>query len=42
MGFIFERQEALSLSGGLRSFFDLAQGYFARGIARRLKEIGLA
>ena len=24
-----------------RSSFDLAQGYFARGIARRLKQMGL-
>ena len=28
-------------SGRIQAFFDLAQGYFARGIARRLKEIGL-
>jgi AcrR family transcriptional regulator len=26
-------------SGRIQAFFDLAQGYFARGIARRLKEI---
>jgi AcrR family transcriptional regulator len=32
---------SLVASGRIQSFFDLAQGYFARGIARRLKEIGL-
>ncbi len=32
---------SLVASGGIQAFFDLAQGYFARGIARRLKEIGL-
>ncbi len=32
---------SLVLSGRIQTFFDLAQGYFARGIARRLKEIGL-
>lgn len=26
----------------IQAFFDLAQGYFARGIGRRLKEIGFA
>ena len=31
---------SLVLSGRIQAFFDLAQGYFARGIARRLKEIG--
>jgi len=30
----------LSDSGHLRDFFDLAEGYFARGIARRLAESG--
>ncbi len=30
-----------SPTGHIQSFFDLAQGYFARGIARQLKEIGL-
>jgi AcrR family transcriptional regulator len=28
-------------SGRIHAFFELAQGYFARGIARRLKDIGL-
>lgn len=28
-------------SGRIHAFFELAQGYFARGIARRLKEMGL-
>ena len=32
---------SLVASSRIQSFFDLAQGYFARGIARRLKEIGL-
>jgi AcrR family transcriptional regulator len=32
---------SLVASGRIQDFFDLAQGYFARGIARRLKEIGL-
>ena len=32
---------SLVVSGRIQSFFDLARGYFARGIARRLKEIGL-
>ena len=31
---------ALAESGRLNDFFDLAQGYFARGIARRLRESG--
>ncbi len=31
---------ALIDSGRIHSFFDLAQGCFARGIARRLREIG--
>ncbi len=31
---------ALVDSGRIHSFFDLAEGYFARGIARRLKETG--
>lgn len=31
---------ALVASGRIQAFFDLAQGYFARGISRRLKEIG--
>jgi AcrR family transcriptional regulator len=31
---------ALADSGRLNDFFDLAQGYFARGIARRLMESG--
>jgi AcrR family transcriptional regulator len=31
---------ALADSGRLQDFFDLAQGYFARGIERRLKESG--
>ncbi|MGC1424286.1 MAG: TetR/AcrR family transcriptional regulator [Terracidiphilus sp.] len=30
----------LSDSGHLKDFFDLAEGYFARGIERRLKESG--
>jgi AcrR family transcriptional regulator len=29
---------ALAISGRLNDFFDLAQGYFSRGIERRLKE----
>jgi AcrR family transcriptional regulator len=33
---------ALSDSGRLHEFFELAQGYFARGIARRLQETGAA
>jgi AcrR family transcriptional regulator len=33
---------ALVDSGRIHAFFDLAQGYFARGIARRLKEMGPA
>jgi AcrR family transcriptional regulator len=33
---------ALVDAGRIQAFFDLAQGYFARGIARRLKEIGPA
>jgi AcrR family transcriptional regulator len=32
---------ALVDSGRIHAFFELAQGYFARGIARRLKEMGL-
>jgi AcrR family transcriptional regulator len=32
---------SLVASGRIQSFFDLARGYFAHGIARRLKEIGL-
>ncbi|PYU43981.1 MAG: hypothetical protein DMG54_10695, partial [Acidobacteria bacterium] len=28
-------------SGRIHAFFELAQGYFARGIARRLKDMGL-
>jgi AcrR family transcriptional regulator len=32
---------ALVDSGRIHAFFELAQGYFARGIARRLKDIGL-
>ncbi len=32
---------SLVAAGRIQAFFDLAQGYFARGIARRLKEIGL-
>lgn len=32
---------ALVDSGRIHAFFELAQGYFARGIARRLKENGL-
>ena len=31
---------ALSDSGHLKEFFDLAEGYFARGIERRLRESG--
>lgn len=31
---------ALVDSGRIHAFFELAQGYFARGIARRLKEMG--
>jgi len=33
---------ALVDSGRIHAFFELAQGYFARGIARRLKEISPA
>ena len=33
---------ALVNSGRIDAFFELAQGYFARGIARRLKEMGPA
>ena len=33
---------ALVDAGRIHAFFDLAQGYFARGIARRLKEMGPA
>src|SRR5258708_28574051 len=33
---------ALVDCGRIQAFFDLAQGYFARGIARRLQEIGPA
>jgi hypothetical protein len=33
---------SLVAAGRIQSFFDLAHGYFARGIARRLKEIGVA
>ena len=32
---------ALVDSGRIHAFFELARGYFARGIARRLKDIGL-
>lgn len=32
---------ALVESGRIQSFFDLAQGYFARGIARRINELEL-
>jgi AcrR family transcriptional regulator len=32
---------SLVASGRLQTFFDLAQGYFARGIARRLKDNGI-
>ena len=32
---------SLLASGRIQTFFDLAQGYFARGMARRIKEIGL-
>ena len=32
---------SLVASGRIQTYFDLAQGYFARGMARRLKEIGL-
>ena len=34
--------DSLVESGRIQAFFDLAQGYFARGIARRLKEISPA
>ncbi|HEY2546307.1 MAG TPA: TetR/AcrR family transcriptional regulator [Candidatus Acidoferrum sp.] len=34
--------DSLVDSGRIQAFFDLAQGYFARGIARRLKEISSA
>lgn len=33
---------ALVDAGRIHAFFDLAQGYFARGIARRLKEMNAA
>jgi AcrR family transcriptional regulator len=32
---------SLVASGRIRVFFDLAEGYFARGIAHRLKQMGL-
>lgn len=32
---------SLVASGRIQVFFDLVRGYFARGIARRLREIGL-
>ena len=32
---------SLVASGRIQVLFDLAQGYFARGIARRLKQMGL-
>jgi AcrR family transcriptional regulator len=32
---------ALIDSGRIHTFFELAQGYFARGIARRLKDMGI-
>jgi len=32
---------SLVASGGIQVYFDLAQGYFAQGIARRLRQIGL-
>lgn len=32
---------ALVDSGRIHAFFELAQGYFARGIARRMKDMGL-
>ena len=32
---------ALVDSGRIHAFFELAQGYFARGIARHLKDMGL-
>jgi AcrR family transcriptional regulator len=32
---------ALVDSGRIHAFFELAQGYFARGIARRLRDMGL-
>ena len=32
---------ALIDSGRIHTFFELAQGYFARGIARRMKDMGL-
>lgn len=32
---------ALADSGRIHTFFELAQGYFARGIARRMKDMGL-
>jgi AcrR family transcriptional regulator len=34
----WEPEEALSRAGRLNDFFDLAQGYFARGIEQRLTE----
>lgn len=33
---------SLVAAGRIQSFFDMAHGYFARGIARRLKDIGVA
>jgi AcrR family transcriptional regulator len=33
---------SLVAAGRIQSFFDLAQGYFARGIARRLNDIGVS
>lgn len=33
---------SLVAAGRIQSYFDLAHGYFARGIARRLQEIGVA
>src|SRR5579859_807977 len=32
---------ALVDSGGIHTFFELGQGYFARGFARRLRDMGL-
>jgi len=32
---------ALIDSGRIHTFFELAQGYFSRGIARRMKDMGL-
>jgi AcrR family transcriptional regulator len=34
-------RRSLVASGRIQAYFDLAQGYFALGIARRLKQIGL-